>query len=111
MFLTDWHQDLYLFQLHSPVHHNRHFVLFQMWVDRTNGPAWCLLLQEDILLGTLTVRENLTMSANLRLPGSVSKEEKTKMVDEIIIELGLTHCADSKVSIHITNMLCSPPGE
>jgi ATP-binding cassette subfamily G (WHITE) protein 2 len=49
-------------------------------------------------MGTLSVRENLMFSANLRLPKSVSKEEKERRVDEVIKELGLTHCADSKVN-------------
>jgi hypothetical protein len=34
-------------------------------------------------MGTLTVRENLMFSANLRLPESISIEEKAKRVDEV----------------------------
>uniref|UniRef100_A0A2P2KVB5 ABC transporter G family member 12-like isoform X1 n=1 Tax=Rhizophora mucronata TaxID=61149 RepID=A0A2P2KVB5_RHIMU len=50
--------------------------------------------QEDVLLGTLTVRETITYSANLRLPSSMSKEEVQDVVEGIIIEMGLQDCAD-----------------
>ncbi|ESO03400.1 hypothetical protein HELRODRAFT_192026 [Helobdella robusta] len=53
--------------------------------------------QDDIVMGTLTVRENFMFSANLRLPKSISKEEKIRKVDNAIYELGLTQCADSRV--------------
>lgn len=50
-------------------------------------------------MGTLTVRENLMFSANLRLPSSVSEEEKRRKVEEAIFELGLESCANTKVFI------------
>ncbi|KAF3957757.1 hypothetical protein CMV_017263 [Castanea mollissima] len=50
--------------------------------------------QEDILLGTLTVRETLTYSANLRLPTSMTIEEVNGIVEGTIIEMGLQECAD-----------------
>jgi len=53
-------------------------------------------------MGTLTVRENLMFSANLRLPQSMSSEEKTERVDEAIEELGLDKCADTKVGMKLT---------
>ena len=49
-------------------------------------------------MGTLTVRENFEFSAKLRLPQSVSPEERSRRVDQVISELGLTHVANSKVS-------------
>jgi len=49
-------------------------------------------------MGTLTVRENLTFSANLRLPKSLSQQEKHNRVEETLQELDLTSCADTKVS-------------
>ncbi|XP_071829121.1 broad substrate specificity ATP-binding cassette transporter ABCG2-like isoform X2 [Apostichopus japonicus] len=55
------------------------------------------VVQDDVIMGTLTVRENLEFSAALRLPSSVSKEEKRKRVDDIIEELGLTNCAETKI--------------
>ncbi|XP_035262830.1 broad substrate specificity ATP-binding cassette transporter ABCG2-like [Anguilla anguilla] len=56
------------------------------------------VVQDDILMGTLTVRENLTFSANLRLSrkqySSLDKEQK---VNNVIKELGLQDCADTKI--------------
>jgi ABC-type multidrug transport system ATPase subunit len=53
--------------------------------------------QEDIHLADLTVREVLDFSAALRLPESMSKEQKRNRVDEILKQLGISHIADSKV--------------
>lgn len=55
-------------------------------------------LQDDVVMGTLTVRENFTFSAALRLPSSVSQREKDQKVNTLIQELGLGRVADSKVS-------------
>jgi len=49
-------------------------------------------------MGTLTVRENLMFSANMRLPNSLPKKDKRQRVEETLQELGLTSCADTKVS-------------
>jgi len=48
-------------------------------------------------MGTLTVRENLMFSANLRLPKTFTPIEKDERVEDTIQELGLSKCADSKV--------------
>ena len=50
-----------------------------------------------MILGTLTVRENINYSAKLRLPPTISSEDREKMVDDVIEELGLSHVADMKV--------------
>ncbi|KAH9519810.1 ATP-binding cassette sub- G member 2 [Bulinus truncatus] len=55
------------------------------------------VVQDDIVMGTLTVRENFEFSATLRLPSSVKKQERKERIDQIIYELGLTEVADSKV--------------
>jgi len=55
------------------------------------------VVQDDVVMGTLTVRENFEFSAKLRLPQSVSPEERSRRVDQVISELGLTHVANSKV--------------
>lgn len=61
-------------------------------------PSSVLLFQDDILMGTLSVRENLLFSANLRLnPKYHSTVDKNSRVNEIIQDLGLTDCADTKV--------------
>ncbi|KAK6138315.1 hypothetical protein DH2020_027899 [Rehmannia glutinosa] len=53
--------------------------------------------QEDVLLGTLTVRETLTYSAHLRLPTSMTKEEVKGIVEGTIMEVGLHDCADRQI--------------
>ena len=64
------------------------------------------VVQDDILMGTLTVRENLMFSANLRLsPKHHSSAEKDKRVTEILEELGLTDCAATKVGCYETAAL------
>ncbi|KAI0128018.1 ABC transporter [Xylariales sp. AK1849] len=55
------------------------------------------VMQHDILLPTLTVRETLRYSANLRLPPTTSQEERMRIVEEVILELGLKDCADTRL--------------
>ena len=49
-------------------------------------------------MGTLSVRENFHFSAALRLDKSVTKKERDARVENVIKELALTHCADTKVT-------------
>ncbi|CAF3484152.1 hypothetical protein SNK03_012781 [Fusarium graminearum] len=55
------------------------------------------VMQQDILLPTLTVRETLRYSADLRLPPSTTSEERQRVVEEVILELGLKECADTRI--------------
>ncbi|XP_075421669.1 broad substrate specificity ATP-binding cassette transporter ABCG2 isoform X2 [Ascaphus truei] len=55
------------------------------------------VVQDDVVMGTLTVRENLQFSAALRLPKTLRQKEKDDRISQIIKELGLTKVADSKV--------------
>ena len=55
------------------------------------------VVQDDIFSGTLTVRENIMFSANLRLSQSISFEERVQRVGNIIKQLGLTQCADTRM--------------
>ncbi|KAF5931301.1 hypothetical protein HYC85_032174 [Camellia sinensis] len=51
--------------------------------------------QEDILLGSLTVRETITYSAHLRLPTkNMSKEKINGIIEGTLTEMGLQDCAD-----------------
>uniref|UniRef100_A0A7N0SX92 ABC transporter domain-containing protein n=2 Tax=Kalanchoe fedtschenkoi TaxID=63787 RepID=A0A7N0SX92_KALFE len=50
--------------------------------------------QEDSFLGTLTVRETLTYSANLRFPTTMTKRDIDEVVEATIQEMGLQDCAD-----------------
>lgn len=59
------------------------------------------VVQDDVVMGTLTVRENFTFSAALRLPSSISEEEKKQKVDRLIQELGLGRVANSKVGTQL----------
>ncbi|KAE8279446.1 ATP-binding cassette sub-family G member 2 [Larimichthys crocea] len=59
------------------------------------------VVQDDVLMGTLTVRENFTFSAALRLPAAVSQQEKEQKVNKLIQELGLGQVADSRVGTQL----------
>ncbi|XP_073318104.1 ABC transporter G family member 22-like isoform X1 [Primulina huaijiensis] len=51
--------------------------------------------QDDILFPNLTVRETLTYAARLRLPRTLTKDEKDKRAMDVIHELGLERCQDT----------------
>ncbi|KAH7511837.1 hypothetical protein FEM48_Zijuj12G0024800 [Ziziphus jujuba var. spinosa] len=53
--------------------------------------------QEDIFLGTLTVREIITYSAHLRLPTKMTKVEKNEIIENTISKMGLQDCAETKI--------------
>ncbi|CAN2388986.1 cholesterol efflux [Pristimantis euphronides] len=59
------------------------------------------VVQDDVVMGTLSVRENLQFSAALRLPRSLKQKEKDERINQIIKELGLTKVADSKVGTQL----------
>uniref|UniRef100_A0A672L1E6 ATP-binding cassette sub-family G member 2-like n=1 Tax=Sinocyclocheilus grahami TaxID=75366 RepID=A0A672L1E6_SINGR len=56
---------------------------------------------DDIVMGTLTVRENLCFSAALRLPKSICQLEKDEKVERLIQELGLSKVAGSWVGTQL----------
>ncbi|KAL0327692.1 UNVERIFIED_CONTAM: ABC transporter G family member 14 [Sesamum angustifolium] len=53
--------------------------------------------QDDVLYPHLTVFETLVFTALLRLPNSLTKEEKVQHVENVITELGLTRCQNSMI--------------
>ncbi|CAF4778600.1 unnamed protein product, partial [Rotaria sp. Silwood2] len=55
------------------------------------------VVQDDIISGTLTVRENLMFSANVRLSDDVSNKERKERVTKVIHDLQLEACADTKI--------------
>uniref|UniRef100_A0A2C9KNP1 ABC transporter domain-containing protein n=1 Tax=Biomphalaria glabrata TaxID=6526 RepID=A0A2C9KNP1_BIOGL len=60
----------------------------------------CLMgyvVQDDVVMSTLSVRENLAFSAALRLPSSMTPLDRQSLINKIIRELGLDRCADTKV--------------
>ncbi|XP_071470113.1 broad substrate specificity ATP-binding cassette transporter ABCG2-like [Marmota flaviventris] len=55
------------------------------------------VVQDDIVMGTLTVRENLQFSAALWLPTAMTNHEKIERINKVIEDLDLDKVADSKV--------------
>ncbi|XP_071470527.1 broad substrate specificity ATP-binding cassette transporter ABCG2-like [Marmota flaviventris] len=55
------------------------------------------VVQDDVVTDTLSVRENIWFSAALRLPTTMSKQEKNERINKVIKELDLEEVADSKV--------------
>ena len=47
------------------------------------------MTQNDTLIGTLTVHETVTYTAQLRLPNNMSKDQKSAVVDSTIAAMGL----------------------
>nr|XP_039268608.1 broad substrate specificity ATP-binding cassette transporter ABCG2-like [Styela clava] len=59
------------------------------------------VIQNDLMLGTISVRETLWFCANLRLPPSISHQDKKRRIENVIDELGLKSCADTKIGTEI----------
>uniref|UniRef100_A0A3B4BAF0 ABC transporter domain-containing protein n=1 Tax=Periophthalmus magnuspinnatus TaxID=409849 RepID=A0A3B4BAF0_9GOBI len=59
------------------------------------------VVQDDVVMGTLTVRENFSFSAALRLPSTISQDSKDQRVERLIQELGLGKVADSRVGTQL----------
>ncbi|XP_042439406.1 ABC transporter G family member 22-like [Zingiber officinale] len=52
------------------------------------------VLQDDVVFTSLTVRETLTYAALLRLPKTLTKQQKEERVMNVIFDLGLERCQD-----------------
>ena len=59
------------------------------------------VMQQDVLLPTLTARETLTYAAELRLPYPTTNEERKRVVKEFIQELGLKNCANTGIGNNV----------
>ena len=55
------------------------------------------VLQDDDMFSELTVREQISYSANLRLPRDMPHESKMRRVDRVIDELGLAKVRDNRI--------------
>uniref|UniRef100_A0A0E0CVE0 ABC transporter domain-containing protein n=1 Tax=Oryza meridionalis TaxID=40149 RepID=A0A0E0CVE0_9ORYZ len=53
--------------------------------------------QDDVLFTHLTVKETLTYAALLRLPRTMTRQEKEERTIDIIYELGLERCQDTMI--------------
>uniref|UniRef100_A0A3Q0KL31 Broad substrate specificity ATP-binding cassette transporter ABCG2 n=2 Tax=Schistosoma mansoni TaxID=6183 RepID=A0A3Q0KL31_SCHMA len=60
------------------------------------------VVQENIVMETLTIRENITFSATLRLPRCTAARERDEKVSSVIEELGLTSVADRIIGTQST---------
>ncbi|GJN05977.1 hypothetical protein PR202_ga23658 [Eleusine coracana subsp. coracana] len=53
--------------------------------------------QEDLFFSQLTVRETLSLAAELQLPDTMAPERKDSYINDLLLRLGLVNCADSIV--------------
>jgi len=53
------------------------------------------VMQDDHMFADLTVLEQISISAKLRLPNNISKEEKERRIEAVISELGLSGVKNS----------------
>ncbi|KAI9730845.1 MAG: hypothetical protein M1834_005563 [Cirrosporium novae-zelandiae] len=59
------------------------------------------VMQQDILIPSLTVRETLQYAADLRLPPPTTKAERQDIVEKVILELGLKECANTRIGNNV----------
>lgn len=55
--------------------------------------------QDDLFIGLLTVREQLVFQAMLRMDRHISTEHRLARVEEVLMELGLVKCANTKIGV------------
>jgi len=55
------------------------------------------VMQDDVILSTLTPREAITFSASLRLPESTPEEQRQQRIEEVLDELNLRKCQDTQI--------------
>ncbi|KAI4249860.1 MAG: hypothetical protein LQ352_005525, partial [Teloschistes flavicans] len=70
-------------------------------IGRTSSIKSAYVMQNDVLIPTLTVRETLLYAASLRLPPPTTPEERRQVVEDVILELGLKECANTRVGNNI----------
>ncbi|XP_043694809.1 ABC transporter G family member 14 [Telopea speciosissima] len=66
---------------------------FSGTIQRRTG----FVAQDDVLYPHLTVTETLVFTALLRLPGTLTRDEKVQHAEEVITELGLSRCRNSMI--------------
>ncbi|KAJ3277913.1 hypothetical protein HK104_002846 [Borealophlyctis nickersoniae] len=77
--------------------------------DYIQSGATAYVEQQDQLLPYLTVWQTLMYAARLQLPSTMSTSEIKQHVDGIIMELGLTECADTIIGDAWRKGLADPP--
>ncbi|KAB7507313.1 ATP-binding cassette sub-family G member 1 [Armadillidium nasatum] len=58
----------------------------------------CYIMQNDHLHAHLTVRESMSVSANLKLGNKMKRSEKEEIIREILDTLNLTDCIDTRAN-------------
>ncbi|XP_037032823.1 protein white [Bradysia coprophila] len=53
--------------------------------------------QQDLFISSLTAREHLIFQAMLRMPKTIPYHQKVKKVDEVLAELSLVKCKNTKI--------------
>lgn len=67
--------------------------------ERNMKRIFAYVLQEDIFFENLTVKQQLTYTALLRLPNTLTKKDKLAQVEEIIKQLHLEKCANTPLML------------
>jgi ATP-binding cassette subfamily G (WHITE) protein 2 len=57
------------------------------------------VLQQDLFFENLTVKQQLTYTALLRLPNNLSKQDKLVQVEQIIDQLRIQKCANTPIML------------
>ena len=57
------------------------------------------VLQQDLFFENLTVKQQLTYTALLRLPNHLSKSDKLAQVEQIIDQLRIRKCANTPIML------------
>ncbi|XP_048768264.2 protein white-like isoform X1 [Ostrea edulis] len=71
-----------------------------MAVDKTQiANISAYVQQDDLFIGTLTVREHLTFRALLRMDKRKHRTERLQIVEDLMQELGLTKCAETIIGL------------
>ncbi|XP_046281009.1 ATP-binding cassette sub-family G member 8 isoform X1 [Marmota monax] len=84
-------------------HHGGKMKSGSIWINRQPSTPQVVrkcvahVRQHDQLLPNLTVRETLAFVAQMRLPRSFSKAQRDKRVEDVIAELRLRQCANTRV--------------
>ena len=67
--------------------------------DKAMKRRLAYVLQEDLFFGSLTVKQQLTYTALLRLPNDLSKKDKLAQVEHIIDQLRIRKCANTPINL------------
>jgi ABC-type multidrug transport system ATPase subunit len=67
--------------------------------DKTMKRKLAYVLQQDLFFESLTVKQQLTYTALLRLPNHLSRKDKLAQVEQIIDQLRIRKCANTPITL------------